>query len=83
MAQGSSGRIVIDVDPEFKQELYGALKDSGSTLKDWFMGHAAEFCSEYRQPNLLRVAEEPPAPYTADRPNPQNRSKDVEEHTQN
>ncbi len=57
MAQGSSGRIVIDVDPEFKQELYDALKQSGSTLKDWFLNHATEFCDEQRQPSLLRVSD--------------------------
>lgn len=48
---------MIDVDPEFKQELYDALKQSGSTLKDWFLNHATEFCDEQRQPSLLRVSE--------------------------
>ena len=64
MAQGTSGRIVIDVDPEFKQELYEALRESGSTLKDWFLRHASEFCDEHKQPSLQMVAE-PRASYGA------------------
>lgn len=42
MAQhGESGRIVIDVPPKLKRQLYSALALSGSTLKDWFL-QAAE-----------------------------------------
>lgn len=41
MAQhGTSGRIVIDVNPELKRKLYSTLALSGSTLKDWFTGAA-------------------------------------------
>ena len=83
MAHGSSGRIVIDIDPEFKKELYGALKDSGSTLKDWFMGHATEFCSEYRQPSLLSVREEQSVRYNTNQNKPLNIENNVEEHSKN
>jgi DNA (cytosine-5)-methyltransferase 1 len=51
---GESGRIVIDVEPELKRHLYSALSLSGSTLKDWFIKTAAEFCEEKKQPSFFR-----------------------------
>lgn len=45
MAKGHSGRIVIEVDPALKRELYGALAVDGSTLKEWFLGHVGEYLS--------------------------------------
>jgi hypothetical protein len=59
MARGSSGRIVIDVDPEFKEELYHALALQGSTLKDWFVTKARHLCEESRQPAFSFAAEDP------------------------
>jgi len=51
MAQhGQSGRIVIDVDPDLKRQLYSSLSLAGSTLKDWFIKAAEDFCDEKRQP---------------------------------
>ena len=58
MAQGKSGRIVIDVEPEFKRELYRALALKDSTLKDWFLVNAQRLCEETTQPPLAFVAEE-------------------------
>ena len=58
MPQGKSGRIVIDVDPEFKQELYRALALQGSTLKDWFLENAHRLCDETTQPTRALAAEE-------------------------
>lgn len=57
MATGPSGRIVVDVDPEFKKQLYSALAAQGSTLKDWFIRTGRNYCEEIQQPRLLRVAE--------------------------
>ena len=37
MARGSSGRIIIEVDPGFKQELYDVLQKENLTLKEWFL----------------------------------------------
>jgi DNA (cytosine-5)-methyltransferase 1 len=55
MAQhGNSGRVVIDIEPEMKRQLYAALSLSGSTLKDWFRKSAAAFCEEQKQPSFLR-----------------------------
>ena len=55
MAHGTSGRIVIDVDPAYKQELYTALTGAGLTLKDWFLRESQLFCEEQRQPMLLKL----------------------------
>jgi hypothetical protein len=62
MPQGSSGRIVVDIDPEFKKEVYSALALRGSTLKDWFTQAAKDLCADTRQPQLWSLAEQP-APY--------------------
>ena len=40
MSVGSSGRIVIEIDPEVKSRLYAALRFRETTLKDWFLTHA-------------------------------------------
>lgn len=53
MARGKSGRIVIEVEPELKNELYETLARSGKTLKDWFVAAAEEYCEEVRQPVLF------------------------------
>jgi len=37
MARGDSGRIVVEIDPNLKDELYTQLKRNGYTLKDWFL----------------------------------------------
>ena len=46
MPRGSSGRIVIEVPPELKQELYAALERQNRTLKDWFLERAEEYLYE-------------------------------------
>jgi hypothetical protein len=56
MARGQSGRIVIEVDPALKMELYSALARSNSTLKDWFMAAAVQFCESQAQPDLFSAA---------------------------
>lgn len=43
MAIGSSGRIVIEVDPELKQELHKLLRQNGTNVKEWFTDHAVDF----------------------------------------
>jgi hypothetical protein len=53
MARGESGRIVIEVEPEMKRRLYATLALSGSTLKDWFVKSAADFCAEAGQLSLF------------------------------
>jgi len=43
MPIGTSGRIVIEVEPELKRALYRALKQNGSSLKDWFVNQAESY----------------------------------------
>ena len=43
MAKGTSGRIVVEIDPELKQELYDALGDEGMNLKQWFLNNVGLF----------------------------------------
>ena len=38
MAIGKSHRIVIEVDPALKEQIYETLRMKGMTLKDWFTG---------------------------------------------
>ena len=42
MPVGNSGRIVIEVDPEFKSALHTTLQEQGMSLKDWFVARATE-----------------------------------------
>ena len=64
MPQGSSGRIVVDIDPEFKKEVYSALALRGSTLKEWFTQAARGLCEDTHQPQLWNLAEAP-MPYVS------------------
>ena len=43
MPRGTSGRIVIEVNPELKDELYSVLQEQELTLKDWFINNAKEY----------------------------------------
>ena len=61
MARGDSGRIVIEVGTETKRQLYAALDSMGSTLKEWFVKRAADFCSEATQPLLFNQSDLRPA----------------------
>lgn len=47
MAQGQSGRLVIEVEPAFKRRLYSALASDGLTLKAWFMRGAKIYLDEH------------------------------------
>jgi hypothetical protein len=46
MSIGSSGRIVIEIEPEAKRRLYAALAREGLTLKDWFLRNAENYLAE-------------------------------------
>lgn len=43
MSIGSSGRIVIEIDPDLKRGLYSNLTAKGLTLKEWFVSQAEDF----------------------------------------
>lgn len=50
MSIGSSGRIVIEVEPNLKRELYAVLSMDGKTLKDWFVTQAESFVESRQLP---------------------------------
>ena len=59
MAHGTSGRVVIDLDPAFKQELYDTLKQKGMNMREWFLSEAQRLCDEHQQPTLSFPAADP------------------------
>jgi hypothetical protein len=59
MAKGTSGRVVIEVDPALKGELYAILDRDGLTLKEWFVQRANNYVADSVQPSLeLAFSEE-------------------------
>jgi len=53
MARGKSGRIVIEIDPSLKSDLYEALQEEGLTLKEWFLRHTGSYLAQKAQPSLF------------------------------
>lgn len=53
MAKGKSGRLVIEIDPELKDELYTALDKEGLNLKQWFLLNTEQYLSNRSQMSLL------------------------------
>ena len=60
MPVGSSGRVVIEMDPDLKRELHAALGRNKLTLKDWFIRNAQRYVTDAVQPSLF-VSENLPA----------------------
>jgi len=52
MSIGTSGRIVIEIDPEVKRQLHSALAREGLTLKSWFVAEASEYINSREQLSL-------------------------------
>jgi len=67
MARGKSGRVVLEIGPTQKDELYSALIRDGMTLKDWFLGRATEYLRDREQRQLFSpdALAEGRAPYRA------------------
>ena len=60
MSRGQSGRVVIEIDPQLKREVYTILASEGLTLREWFIREASAFVSRSEQPLLpLRGVERP------------------------
>lgn len=55
MPRGKSGRIVLEVDPSEKHDLYGVLERDGLTLKEWFLQQARYYVQRRNQPELFPV----------------------------
>lgn len=52
MPVGRSGRVVIEIDPEVKQQLYASLEAEGLSLKHWFLEHVEERLKDHAQLSL-------------------------------
>ena len=59
MARGKSGRVVLEIDPTVKRNLYLALEKNQKTLKEWFIQNAEEYIYSHQQLTLF-VAENKP-----------------------
>ena len=57
MSIGASGRIVIEVSPDLKRELYAALARDGANLKGWFLRQAEDYLSNGQQRRLALDAD--------------------------
>lgn len=55
MSIGNSGRVVIEMDPNLKRELYASLTRDGITLKDWFLQEAALYLQKKSSQVSLEV----------------------------
>jgi hypothetical protein len=52
MSIGNSGRIVIEIEPSMKRQLYAALVQHQTTMKEWFVKHAEHFIDNQSQLTL-------------------------------
>lgn len=66
MARGQSGRIVVEIDPQEKRDLYRALNSDELTLKDWFLQTARAYLIAHDQPSLFTTSS--PSHLTNDTP---------------
>lgn len=46
MSIGTSGRIVIEVEPDVKRRLYALLASQGMSLKEWFLKSAEAYIGD-------------------------------------
>jgi hypothetical protein len=53
MVRGKSGRIVLEIDPSLKSDLYDALQEEGLTLKEWFLRYTGSYLAQRAQPSLF------------------------------
>ena len=58
MPKGPSGRVVIEMDPDLKAELYEALEHENLNLKQWFLLNVEEFLKDRGQMSLSLNTEE-------------------------
>lgn len=57
MARGKSGRVVLEIDPELKRQLYATLESKQQTMKEWFIREAEGLVYGERQPSLFDAPE--------------------------
>jgi hypothetical protein len=59
MARGKSGKIVIEIDPELKSEIYRALELRGLNMKQWIEQEGRQLITSATQPELPFQPKEP------------------------
>ena len=52
MARGKSGRVVLEIDPELKRQLYFTLEYKQQTMKEWFIEEAQNFIGSVQQDDI-------------------------------
>jgi hypothetical protein len=57
VAKGDSGRIVLEVDPTLKKQLYSILALEQKTLKDWFIQQAEQHV-KIKKDDLIKSIEQ-------------------------
>ncbi len=56
MARGTSGRIVVEIEPALKRALYSRLASDGRTFKDWATAQIEAYVGRAEaKPNAGRV----------------------------
>lgn len=53
MARGKSGRVVLEIDPELKRNLYHVLESKQQTMKEWFIREAEVLIHKHEHPSLF------------------------------
>jgi hypothetical protein len=49
MARGPSGRIVVEIDPAQKREIYALLSSKGNTFKAWLQRQISNYVDQHQQ----------------------------------
>ena len=62
MARGKSGRIVIEIDPKLKRQLYATLEYKQETMKEWFVKEAEGVIYKTKQPSFFETPDDHPIP---------------------
>ncbi len=60
MARGKSGRVVLEIDPELKRQLYATLENKQKTMKEWFVKEAEGLIYGDKQPSLFETIDNKP-----------------------
>lgn len=58
VAKGDSGRIVLEVNPTLKKQLYSILALEQKTLKDWFIQQAEQHIEDKRSELIKSIEQE-------------------------
>ena len=58
MARGKSGRVVLEIDPELKRQIYASLENRQETMKEWFIKEAESLIYGDKQSSLFDASGE-------------------------